>query len=368
MIMKRANQIFSAILAVVTCGSAFGADKPLKVYIMAGQSNMQGKAQVRTIERLKLAGGDMEMYQSMMSPDGQWITPKGVHGVNYTNGDMKRGQVREITETKGPSLPGFVENPEPTTTFGPEYTFGIYMQKHLNEPILIIKTAWGGRDLIQQFRPPSAGPYKADKDKHGNETGAYYRLIVSMVQSTLANLGDYHPEYKASAGYEIAGFVWFQGYNDLIGPYPGGDYSEYTKLLADLIRDLRKDLKAPKLPVVIGVMGIGGPIENKNDKQYRFREAQAAVASLPEFQGNVVAVRTASFWDMELARIMQKSNVGSGKGKSRNLESLTPEERKIMETGISNEEFHYMGSALTYGRIGKSFADAMNQLSSKGKM
>lgn len=367
MIFKKSKHLFCTIAALVIGGNAIAAEKPLKVYIMAGQSNMQGKAQVRTIERLKLAGGDMEMYQNMMTSDGKLIAPKGVHAVYYTNGDMKFGKPREITESKGPLLPGYAENPEPTTTFGPDYTFGIYMQKHLNEPILIIKTAWGGRDLIQQFRPPSAGPYKADKDKHGNETGAYYRLMIKQVETTLAKLGDYHPEYKSSAGYELAGFVWFQGYNDLIGPYPGGDFSEYTKTLAALIRDLRKDLKAPNLPVVIGVMGIDGPIENKNDKQYKFREAQAAVAALPEFQGNVVAVQTAQFWDMELARIMHKSGGGSGKGKSKNLDLLTPDERKIMETGISNEAFHYMGSALTYGRIGKSFADAMHELSAKGK-
>jgi alpha-galactosidase len=43
---------------------------------------------------------------------------------------------------------------------GPEFTFGIYMEKRLNQPILIIKTAWGGRSLNTEFRPPSAGPYK----------------------------------------------------------------------------------------------------------------------------------------------------------------------------------------------------------------
>lgn len=42
----------AAILAAMNT-AAFAA-KPLKIFIMAGQSNMQGKAQVRTIERLKL--------------------------------------------------------------------------------------------------------------------------------------------------------------------------------------------------------------------------------------------------------------------------------------------------------------------------
>ena len=31
------------------------------------------------------------------------------------------------------------------------------MEKRLNEPVLIIKTSWGGRSLHTDFRPPSAG-------------------------------------------------------------------------------------------------------------------------------------------------------------------------------------------------------------------
>ena len=144
MIPKKINRIFYTIAVLAFAGNAYAGDKPLKVYIMAGQSNMQGKAQVRTIERIKLPGGDPEMYQNMVSQDGKLIAPKGVHGVYFTNGDMSKGEARPVTEIKGPSKPGFVEAPEETQTFGPEYAFGIYMQKHLNEPILIIKTAWGG--------------------------------------------------------------------------------------------------------------------------------------------------------------------------------------------------------------------------------
>jgi hypothetical protein len=43
-------------------------------------------------------------------------------------------------------------------------------------------------------------------------------------------------------------------------------------------------------------------------------------------------------------------------------EVLTPEELKISQTGVSNAPFHYMGSAYTYGNIGKAFADAMAEM------
>ena len=86
----------------------------------------------------------------------------------------------------------------------------------------------------------------------------------------------------------------------------------YGELLAHLIRDVRKDLSAPKMPFVIGVMGIGGVQEGKKPPQLYFRQAQAAPASLPEFKGNVVAVQTAHYWDDELEALQQR------------MEKLTP--------------------------------------------
>ena len=73
----------------------------------------------------------------------------------------------------------------------------------------------------------------------------------------------------------------------------------YSRLLVQSIRDVRKDLSAPKMPFVIGVMGIDG-VKTKQPSALIFRKAQAAPASLPEFRGNVVTVQTAPFWDDEL--------------------------------------------------------------------
>jgi lactate permease len=374
--------IFSGALGLVLLSGAAHA-KPLKVFILAGQSNMQGKARVRTIERLALTDDGKQMYQDMMGEDGKPVAPKGVYGVYFTSG--KTGP----SVQKGPLRPSYDQESDPNDSFGPEFTFAISMQKHLNEPFLIIKTAWGGKDLIQQFRPPSAGPYTKDKDRHDNPTGHFYRLMMTHVKEVLADPGKYHPDYRAADGYEIAGFVWFQGYNDLVGPYPVKegekvkDFSEYSRLLALFIQDVRKELNTPKLPFVIGVMGIDGPIDNPKNAQYQFREAQNAVASMPEFQGNVAAVRTEKYWDMELMRVQAKVAEAA---KAKLLETepkkggralqnaigkmatelapevLTPEELKISQTGVSNAPFHYMGSAYTYGNIGKAFADAMAEM------
>ncbi|MFN9879934.1 MAG: hypothetical protein ACK557_15775, partial [Planctomycetota bacterium] len=96
---------------------------------------------------------------------------------------------------------------------GPEFTFGISMEKELKEPILIIKCAWGGRSLNTEFRPPSAGPYKLPKqiqdvwDRHPQgahgipkledrkkwqdekdaASGVFYRMMVEHVKKVLAD-------------------------------------------------------------------------------------------------------------------------------------------------------------------------------------
>src|SRR6185295_12828036 len=40
---------------------------------------------------------------------------------------------------------------------GVELEFGTAMGSHFEEPVLLIKAAWGGHSLYKNFRPPSAG-------------------------------------------------------------------------------------------------------------------------------------------------------------------------------------------------------------------
>lgn len=83
------------------------------------------------------------------------------------------------------------------------------------------------------------------------------------------------------------------------GTYPNGldrktkDYSKYSEWLADLIRDVRKDLSAPMMPFVIVVLGVDGV--SAKEGTIAFREAMSASTSMPEFKGNVTAVPTAPF-------------------------------------------------------------------------
>jgi len=281
------------------------------------------------------------------------------------------------------------------------------MQTFVDGPILIIKTAWGGKSLNTDFRSPSAGPYtfsehqldsqkergrdiekmKADKRE---ATGHYYRLMIDYVKRVLQDPGRVCPEYDPTQGYDLAGFVWFQGWNDMVdgSTYPErgkpGSYALYTHLLTHFIRDVRKDLSTPDMPFVIGVMGVGGPIDDYPAAEARykgihgeFRKAMAAPAALPEFKGNVTAVLTETCWDAELGELAARW--GKVRSKSRALskdESLSPEERTaaldsfkgelytpqemaVYQKGISNAAYHYLGSAKIMARIGAAFAEAL---------
>ncbi len=387
--------IFTFCFLVMIASNTRGAEKPLKVFILAGQSNMQGHASISTFDSLADDPKTAGLLKEMRGPDGKpkvcekvWISSVGCLGDAYT----------DLKEKKGKLTAGFGA---PDNKIGPEFTFGLTMEKLLGEPVLIIKTSWGGRSLHTDFRPPSAGPYawseyeltkykkrgddmektKAEKVK---ATGVYYREMIGHVQKVLKDVNRVVPDYDEKQGYELAGFVWFQGFNDYVAGdtydkqmKPGG-YDLYGELLGHLIRDVRKDLKSPKLPVVIGVMGIGGEKEDKKAPQMHFRQAQAAVASLPEFKGNVKVVPTARFWDDDLDEMHERMDKLNEKldrefKKDPNLkkaakeearkkaidDQFKPEEWKRLKGGVSNGGYHYLGAAKILAPIGKAFAEAL---------
>lgn len=389
------------ITASITAWGLPAEAKPLQIYILAGQSNMQGHAKVSTLEHLGMDPATKPLLEEMVEGDGK---PKVCARVWISSIGCGKTEREEQT---GKLTAGFGASPE---KIGPELTFGLTMQKRTDAPVLLIKTAWGGKSLNTDFRPPGAGPYefnetqlasfakqgkdpatiKQEKDK---ATGAYYRLMIEHVRSVLGDIKRVVPEYDASQGFELAGFAWFQGWNDMVdgGTYPNrdkaGGYDAYSTALAHFIRDVRKDLNAPALPFVIGVMGVGGPTAEYGPEQQRykqthdhFRAAMAAPARLPEFQGTVAAVLTEKYWDRELSAARAKENAirqqtkqlasreGLKPAESKSAlekalrEGLTERERLILEKGISNLEFHYLGSAKILGLIGRGLADAMAEL------
>jgi len=318
---------------------------PVKVFILAGQSNMQGHAALRTLEYLIYNKETAKEYQHWKDRYGFWNERKDVW-IWTTDG-----------ERYGNLKPGYGGSER---ELGPELGFGEIMGEAMGEQVLLIKTCWGGRSVKKDFLPPSAEMPSDDvlkkvlegAQKKKPETtmadikaryGKAYRDTIAHVKDVTGNMKKYFPNYDEKRGFELAGMVFFQGFNDMIdGEQRAEQYATYTKRLTTLIKDVRKDLKAPNLSVVIGELGTSG-------KREAFQLAQAAVAKAPEFKGTVSFVKTCEFWEPDVNEMVRKGvwkgadwvdfyNVGSEKG------------------------YHYLGSARIYTRMGKAFGEAMTKL------
>jgi alpha-galactosidase len=185
--------ILVALLAALGTRSLVGA--PLKVYLMAGQSNMQGYCSTATFPQIAADPATEPIHRKMVGPDG---TPR-VHDDIWisTSGCARDAQPGKLTAGFGAGRGDRI---------GPELTFGIYMQEHVKEPILLIKTAWGGKSLARDFRPPSAGVHpihlKAQEEmraqnkdtseidkEYAENTGKYYRMMLPRATNSRVSSG-----------------------------------------------------------------------------------------------------------------------------------------------------------------------------------
>jgi hypothetical protein len=408
--MKKTTILAAALLCAFAPASFA---KPIKVFILAGQSNMEGPADISTFDYIGDDPATAPLLKMMRGADGKPTTADGAW-ISYHTGAKENFTLNGKLTTGYGSMWG-ADPTKPGTKIGPEFTFGLMMDKAFDEPVLIIKAAWGGKSLHTDFRPPSAGPFVMPKetqelwDKHPQgahgipkaeerakwnadkvaATGAYYRLMTDHVKKVLADPKQVLPDYDAKQGYEIAGFVWFQGFNDMVDGqiYPKHNqpdrFATYTENLAHFIRDVRKDFNAPKMPFVIGVMGVGG-LKDESHSMVTFRQAMAAPAEMPEFKGNVIAVQTAPFWADELNEIDLKrlkvrqmghnlrskhKDYANADGhmtdvqmkefeKKYESEIITPADEALWKRGASNAGYHYLGCAKTFALMGKNFAEA----------
>jgi alpha-galactosidase len=402
--------LFAALLLAFVGHDTLAADaKPLKVYILVGQSNMEGHAHIKTLGYINEHAETKPLYDLLTDDEGNPATAKRVYVSNY-NGFYDNNGV-----TTGKLTAGFGARRNPNELadkFGPEYAFGLTMEQNYDGPILIIKCAWGGKSLHTDFRPPSAGPYTLSdwqkenypkQEGHGipkdfeqwkkdkaQAIGTYYRMMTKHVNEVLADPGKVVPDYDKDAGYEIAGFVWFQGFNDMVDshtyPHALGDqrFSKYSDVLELFIKDVRKEFKTPDMPFVIGVMGVGGTPdpESNNKSGLYFRQAMAAPAKTMK---NVFAVETDPYWDAQLDAIDKKRNevrqmANMVRNKHKNgpnadgsmtdaeqkaymekfeAELISDKERAIWERGASNAGYHYLGCGKTIAQIGDAFAKTL---------
>jgi alpha-galactosidase len=300
--------------------------KPVKVFVLAGQSNMEGQGFIAADPKRNGGRGTLEFlvkepataarFAHLVGKDGKWLVRDDVW-ISHL-------------DRQGPLTVGYGSKSD---RIGPELGFGWVMGNLLDEPVLLIKCAWGGKSLAVDFRPPSAGqiPYplgqkaQAAIEQDPTIVGKSYRETLALVGDALKRVKALVP--GSDGRYELAGFGWHQGWNDRIDDKFNADYEQN---MAHFIRDIRKDLNTPRLPFVIAETGMSGPEEN-HPRALSLMKAQAAVAGHQEFKGSVAFVGTKAFWRPQ---------------------TVSP----------SGQGYHWNTNAETYYLIGEAMGEAMQKL------
>ena len=371
----------------------------LQVFILSGQSNMVGHAQYITVPALlKAEDPDVKQLANLvLKPEA--IAPDAVKDqietgikrntldnelrTNKITGDEKiaaaRTELKQLqaefdaksnnikdafTAAKrvyissiadghrrlGPLTIGYGGSPD---KLGPELGFGLSLAEKVDAPILLIKASWGGKSLHYDFRPPSAGPYElseAEKAKNVEQieanAGRFYRMMNQAVSEVLNDLEKCHPEYDAGVGYDMAGFVWFQGFNDQFAP---AFHDNYKNNMIAFVQDVRKEYQAPNMPFVIGVMGVGVTKEGVDKSPVSVGQREVAVA--PQFNGTVASVESYPFYELKALEMWQ--------------DGTWSKRLPVFAQIGSDRPYHYMGSGKFFVRLGDAMATSMVDLMAK---
>jgi len=311
--------VLGAALGMLMGGQAWAAEKaepaapaaanapqagksPVKIFILAGQSNMEGQGAIGggkgSLEFLVKDTATSEHFKHLVDKEGKWVVRQDVWCSYGTKGSLTVG--------------GFAGS----GCIGPELGIGWEVGNYLDNQVLLIKIAVGGTSLAGPWRPPSSG----------GETGWLYKAVLDTVKKLPETLKADFPLYDGK-GYEIVGFGWHQGWNDGCAESTA---MEYETNMVNFIKDIRKDLGLPNLPFVIGGSGFGG-WEQKNARRLKIMEAQQAAAAREEFKGNVLYVETRPFF----------------------------RDRSISPHGFG---YHWNGNAETYYLIGEGMGKALVEL------
>ncbi len=328
--MNKAIFILLSTILIAVCISPVTAESPrtcpangkLKILILSGQSNMVGFGQ------LTGSPGTMESYIKdnpkdyghLAHDNGSHVVRDDVWIVNLSYQDKER--MDWLTTGYGASK----------EHIGPEYAFGFEVGDYFEDPVLLIKSAWGGRSLSKNFLSPSAADYPAPQAD--GDTGFQYAEVLRHVKEITGNLKKYMPSY-AGQDYEIVGFGWHQGWNDRINQVA---VDAYEQNMVHFIEDIRRDLGIEKLPFVIANTGMGG-WTIPTTARYKVRVEKLMVAQLavadpekyPQFKGNVGGVETRGF-------------------------------QRAREESPSRQDYHWYRNWETFYLIGKGMGDRMVEL------
>lgn len=259
---------------------------------------------------------------------------------------------------------------------GPEYAFGISYERLVDGPVLLVKCSWGGTSLQGPWRPPSLANTETPIEKVSREAknkadaeraklngakftpkepqtgpGACWQRAMAHVKKVLADPGQYHPDYDPKAGVELAGLVWFQGWNDL-----GNE--AYGEQLVHFIQDVRKEVKAPELPVVCGL--VGHTTWPSTTFESTVNRGMLYAAKNEKLKGSVDVVNTVKYFPVELG-LLKSVKAAFGEESQEYQDALATIPRSCSNSGL-----HYFGSAKFLCLTGNAMAHSLVNLS-KGR-
>ena len=313
--------------------------KPVKVFILLGQSNMVGMGEVgpeTTRGTLEYLTKKEKRYPHLLDDAGSLTARSDVRYVFVMQNKGSMQMVRNEWLTVNTQ-----------STIGPELQFGHIMGYVLDEPVLVLKACIGNRSLGWDLLPPGSERFTVDGKTYAGYkdtpdswiegqpkkevawyAGKQYDDDVGNAKKVLGEIGKYYP---GAEKYEVAGFVWWQGHKDQNPVHA----SRYEQNLVRLIKCLREDFKAPNAPFVLATIAFGG--WKLGEPGLTIANAQLAVGDPkkhPEFAGNVKCVESRDFW-------------------------------REVDVSPKNQGYHYNRNAETYMEVGNALGWAMAELLKK---
>ena len=324
--------------------------KPVKVFVMMGQSNMLGEGKIG-----KLTAPTPDSLANAVAVEGKypylynkanksWTTSKVIRNVFVMGGGAQPNNTGLGKVQTNSWMNGGIGH---SGSVGPELGIGGMLEAASPDvPTMLLKSCIGNRALGWDLLPPGSPSFDYEDSKNvtytyagyhqsparwvkgttpkpiGWEAGIQYDGDLARADTVLADLDTYYP---GANGYEIAGFFWWQGDRD---SRSAALSSRYEKNLVHLIKQLRKDFEAPNAKFVCATLG--QTKKGATDNGGKLLDAMLAVdgksGKYPEFKGNVAAVYTHPL-----------SKGGSSGG-------------------------HYGGNAETYMNVGLGMGEAMAEL------
>ena len=294
------NAKYSAVVtnsAGSVASAAAELTQDLPMFLMAGQSNMEGNVDEKLFQQIlaDLASGtDTETTKiNLAARIKAWTN---VEGKKYGYSDpMAALEASELVRLNAAGLVGAnLTKPDPkvfcswndsvviplkaapvetpkrcSNTAGPELVFGQALSKAGYSTTSLIKVAYGGTSLYADWRSPLMGGTPSDKK--------LYEKLNARIGSLKSDPASVNAACK-TRNCKWSAFVWFQGEKDAETVFA----PQYEENLKKFIANVRADVGSPNLPVVIVQVGAWAQSLNYN-KGVAVSNAQTAVVEADKY-------------------------------------------------------------------------------------